>query len=759
MNIKQFFSDKKRVAWMALGLMAAAFAAYCAWPVTDGAARRSAVLAESRQCYALPLDKGDTLFLPLREAWHAPLASWRRDSVETRVLCGATFVTPEGHAVAVDTTLAATALCPDTLGGRALQARLARLQAAARAEAGRLRDELTALRRYAERHSVVDDGYNEVMAYYTLVQAQALRADTLLALAARATKAVAAEARAYRTGRYRLAVNRALDDGRVASWGVAAEEAGRHGALLLVNNAAEGLPAGCTWRYVKPFMLFDKPQARRTGFPEYCEARTAALPQRLDSAAFSAALDGALCFNGAGRMAALKCADALVPAGDVRKLVEAALPLKARLAGFFCGNARRLRRAFARLVDADAPAVPASPAASAAGGAATNGAATAGDGRSQNVEAYLNDRLALRLGSFVVPAPQRRAVAVDYGDSARYVGQAVYDYSARTFRREGAGTFDAPDGSRYIGRWQADTLVSGRRIGSETCYFGGFDARLRQHGTGRLVKRSGERYAGGWTAGRRSGLGFSVTGDEPVRCGSWHNGRFKGERMVYTPERVYGIDISRYQHEIGRKVYPINWRSLRITSLGKGRRIMGKADYPVSFVYIKSTEGKSVVNRYYAADLKAARACGIRVGTYHFFSTGSTGAAQAAWFLRKSSVARGDLPPVLDVEPTDGQIKKMGGDAVLFREVEAWLRIVTQKTGRKPVLYVSQTFINDHMANASDYVRGHDVWVARYSEYKPYVHLLHWQLTPYGRVNGITGNVDINVFNGTKRQWDDYLAE
>lgn len=34
-----------------------------------------------------------------------------------------------------------------------------------------------------------------------------------------------------------------------------------------------------------------------------------------------------------------------------------------------------------------------------------------------------------------------------------------------------------------------------------------------------------------------------------VRCGSWRNGRFQGERMVYTADRVYGIDLSRHQHE------------------------------------------------------------------------------------------------------------------------------------------------------------------------------------------------------------------
>jgi lysozyme len=44
-----------------------------------------------------------------------------------------------------------------------------------------------------------------------------------------------------------------------------------------------------------------------------------------------------------------------------------------------------------------------------------------------------------------------------------------------------------------------------------------------------------------------------------------------------------------------------------------------------------------------------------------------------------------------------------------------------------------------------------------YGEFKPYVHLLHWQLTPYGRVRGIRTEVDVNVFNGNKEEFAKYV--
>ena len=108
----------------------------------------------------------------------------------------------------------------------------------------------------------------------------------------------------------------------------------------------------------------------------------------------------------------------------------------------------------------------------------------------------------------------------------------------------------------------------------------------------------------------------------------------------------------------GRRVkkYGINWNQLRIYSLGSGRRVQGRINYPVSYVYIKATEGRSLFNKYYPNDLQQARKHGIAVGSYHFFTTTSTGAQQANYFLRMAWIAPNDLPPVLDLEPTDAVI-------------------------------------------------------------------------------------------------------
>ena len=99
----------------------------------------------------------------------------------------------------------------------------------------------------------------------------------------------------------------------------------------------------------------------------------------------------------------------------------------------------------------------------------------------------------------------------------------------------------------------------------------------------------------------------------------------------------------------------------------------------------------------------------------------------------------------------------MGGAEVMWARVRAWLKIVQQKTGRKPVLYISQSFVNKYLPLAPDIKDNYQVWIARYGEYKPDVQLLFWQLCPDGKVRGIHGDVDINVFNGYKQEYSSFL--
>ena len=315
-------------------------------------------------------------------------------------------------------------------------------------------------------------------------------------------------------------------------------------------------------------------------------------------------------------------------------------------------------------------------------------------------------------------------------------------------------------GHIIIGTYVRDSLVSGVRLDSAGIYAGDFSADGTASGHGYYLDDEGGYYEGLWVDGRREGLGFAVAPHSPIRMGQWKADRYLGERMRYTSERIYGIDISRYQHGKGKKKYPILWNNLRVTYLGNNQKhAMGTVDYPVRFVFIKSTESTRIKNPYYAADYTMARRQGIPIGAYHFFSCRTSGAAQAQFFLANTHFRHGDLPPVLDIEPTAAQIAAMGGTEGLFRQVRAFLTIVEQRIHVRPILYISQQFVNRYLPSAPDLKRDYHVWIARYGEYKPDVRLAVWQLSPSGRVAGIHGEVDINVFNGYHTQFEQFLKE
>lgn len=337
----------------------------------------------------------------------------------------------------------------------------------------------------------------------------------------------------------------------------------------------------------------------------------------------------------------------------------------------------------------------------------------------------------------------------------------VYQGCLMHGKRQGDGRMCDSIGNIYIGTWKNDTLIRGTRIDTlGNRYTGKFNSNLQPQGYGTYHSRDGSFYEGNWSNGQHNGFGIGLAAHSELKVGEWHHNHYRGERLNYTNERVYGIDIAKYQHIDGKKRYAIQWKKLRIIGLGKlsKKKVIGRVNYPISFIYIKSTEGKSLLNPYYKKDYQSAKAAGYKVGTYHFFTTLTPAAQQAHYFLEHSYVKKGDFPPVLDVEPTHAQIMRMGGTKELFSAIRTWLHIVERATGRRPVLYISQIFVNRYLPEAPDIKRNYHIWISRYGEYKPGVKLIYWQLSPDGSVKGIHGKVDINVFNGYQDEFERFCS-
>lgn len=201
----------------------------------------------------------------------------------------------------------------------------------------------------------------------------------------------------------------------------------------------------------------------------------------------------------------------------------------------------------------------------------------------------------------------------------------------------------------------------------------------------------------------------------------------------------YGIDIS---HNNGGK---IAWDSLYVMTDNKRRTVRdpysAKEIKPVSFVFIKATEGASFKDPDFKDNWREAGKTSLRRGAYHFFRSSKDGETQARNFISTVGDMRiKDLPPVLDIET----IHLGCSDELLNRRALSWLRTVETHYGKKPAVYASSSFIKDHLSK--DITDNYPIWVAHYGKPRPaHESWVWWQFTDRAVVKGVPGTVDLSV--------------
>ncbi len=190
---------------------------------------------------------------------------------------------------------------------------------------------------------------------------------------------------------------------------------------------------------------------------------------------------------------------------------------------------------------------------------------------------------------------------------------------------------------------------------------------------------------------------------------------------------IHGIDVSKYQ---GR----IDWKAVRAMNIDGVK---------LDFVFIKATEGITRQDPAFRYNWERARAAGLLCGAYHYFYSTRDPLLQAENFIRQVPVHTGDLPPVLDLEISNGQ-----PDSVIRRTALAWLRRIEEAYGVKPIIYTNLHFYEAHLGEAFD---DYPLWISHYYQrQQPAIgrDWLFWQHHDGGHVDGIAAPVDFNVFRG-----------
>lgn len=101
------------------------------------------------------------------------------------------------------------------------------------------------------------------------------------------------------------------------------------------------------------------------------------------------------------------------------------------------------------------------------------------------------------------------------------------------------------------------------------------------------------------------------------------------------------------------------------------------------------------------------------------------------------------MPPVLDIE----KIPRNQSMDSLKTGLKRWLDKVEKHYGVRPIIYSGESFYTDFLETEFE---GYNLWIANYSFFEEEIRKewLFWQFTDKAELQGIKGNVDVNIYNG-----------
>lgn len=195
---------------------------------------------------------------------------------------------------------------------------------------------------------------------------------------------------------------------------------------------------------------------------------------------------------------------------------------------------------------------------------------------------------------------------------------------------------------------------------------------------------------------------------------------------------VLGIDVSAYQ---GNVDWPaVREAGVRFAMIRVGYRGYGKS-------------GKLVYDEYLEQNLKGAAEAGLDIGVYFFSQAVNTEEAEeeARYVLDAIRDCGIDLHVVYDWEYVSDTARTANVDARTLTDCSLAFCKVIEEAGYTPMVYFNSYQAKNmmHLAELKQY----DFWLALYTDRMTFPYKVKmWQYTNQGRVPGIQGDVDINLF-------------
>lgn len=226
-------------------------------------------------------------------------------------------------------------------------------------------------------------------------------------------------------------------------------------------------------------------------------------------------------------------------------------------------------------------------------------------------------------------------------------------------------------------------------------------------------------------------------------------------------QKPLGIDVSQFQRDI-------NW-----SQVYAGGRV---------FAFIRASHG-AIQDTKFLSNMAGATGAGVVAGAYHYAvpvydaAYGMPGAdpeTEATRFLNmaRDYIRPGYLRPVLDIELGGGQVPV--GANNLANWCNAWIDAVERQTGVEAIVYCNSYYARNYLRNGYPSLATKTLWIANWTHPSNpqtayptagtdiWPTWQFWQYSNNGNsgyhsVPGVPTRVDLNIFNGTYAQLQNYV--